>query len=86
MTNLIQLYTIHGPVLVDTGQLNSGRTQLSIYTKTGKRLIDTKRGEAMHKNGQGTTVHKDNLFACVGLAEENYQRITNEIRVQDDAE
>lgn len=34
----------------------------------------------MHKNGQGTTVHKDNLFASMILAEENYQRIMTEIR------
>lgn len=80
MPNLVKLFTIHGPLLVDSNQLASGRTQLSIYTKTGKRLIDTKRGEAMHKNGQGTTVHKDNLFASMILAEENYQRIMTEIR------
>jgi len=80
MPNLVKLFTIHGPLLVDSDQLASGRTQLSIYTKTGKRLIDTKRGEAMHKNGQGTTVHKDNLFASMILAEENYQRIMTEIR------
>lgn len=80
MPNLIKLYTIHGPKLIDSNQLASGRTQLSIYTRTGKRLIDTRRGESMHKNGEGTTVHKDNLFASMELAEANYKRIMADIR------
>lgn len=76
MANLVKLYTYNQCVLIDTTQLSSGRTQLTIYTLRGNRLYDTKRGQNM----PCCTVHKDNLFASKELAKENMDRIYKDMK------
>lgn len=74
--NLVKLYTIHGPLWVDTGQFNqSWRRCLTIYTSHGNRAEFTAKTEADRQRVMWG-VHRDNLFASRQLAEAQYQRIT----------
>lgn len=73
MPNLIKLYTRHGAIWVNTEQLARKRTQCSIYTSHGNRLIDTFKTKADY--AKGSTVHFDNLFATPELAKADSDRI-----------
>lgn len=77
--NLIALHTIHGQVIVSSKDLaNTNRKLLSIYTRTGRRLCDTPKGETMMRSGRGTSVHRDNLYASRQMAEDAYESIIQE--------
>ena len=68
MINLVKFHTINGSVYIDTEQLNSGITNLTIYTCRGNRLADTGKTK-MARTQTESWVHRDNLFASRDLAE-----------------
>lgn len=73
--NLVKLYTVHGPMWIDTAQLNGGRLHcLTIYTRTGRKLSDTARTKAAREDAS-YGVHPENLFASPALAAVNRERI-----------
>lgn len=76
--NLIRLYTVHGPMWIDTEQLARDRRSLTIYTARGNRAADTARTE-QERTRAAWGVHRDNLFASPALAEANYERIRQDI-------
>lgn len=80
MPNLVKLYTHNGTVWIDTAQHEIGRTQLTIYTSRGNRLCDTVRGQK--DNFNGTTVHRDNLFASKMLAYKHREAIYSDMRAR----
>ena len=56
----IRVRTVRGDVLaVSRAQYEAGRTQLSIYTATGKRLCDYY--ETMRWGRRPTTLHRANI-------------------------
>jgi hypothetical protein len=72
--NLVRLHTINGPMWIDTRQLNTARTHLTIYTRAGRKLSETARTAQARENAS-YGVHRDNLFASPELAEANHARI-----------
>lgn len=74
MVNLVKCYTINGSVYIDTEQLDSGITNLTIYTCRGNRLADTAKTKRARTQAE-SWVHRDNLFASRDLAEQNYNRV-----------
>jgi len=76
--NLVRLYTVNAPMYVDTRQLSSWCTRLTIYTKTGLKVSETARTKQARENAS-CGVHRDNLFASPELAEANHARILADI-------
>lgn len=72
--NLVKLYTTHGEMWIDTRQLASGRTLLTIYSSRGKRLKDVGRTEEIRMRAQ-YGVHRENLYATQELADADKDRI-----------
>jgi hypothetical protein len=61
LIDVISVYGRHHLVSVADFD-NKNRTQLPIYTKTGRRYSDTPRGIMDWKRGRGTThIHRDNI-------------------------
>ena len=79
--NLIRLYTLNALMYVDTRQLSSWRTRLTIYTKTGLKVSETARTKQARENAS-FGVHRDNLFASPELAEANHARIIADLYPQ----
>lgn len=77
--NLITLFTSHGPVHVDTAQLaRLGRTRLTMYTATGKKLSEVGRTKEIRERSQ-YGVHRDNLYASQALADAATDRLLAEL-------
>lgn len=68
MPNLVKLFTVHGPMYIDTKQLSGTKTLLTIYTSQGKRLKDVGRTQEIRERAM-YGVHRDNLYASHELAE-----------------
>jgi hypothetical protein len=76
--NLVRLYTINGPMLIDTLQLVMGRMILTIYSLNGKKRSESARTQ-QERDDASYGVHRDNLFASPALAEANHRRILADI-------
>ena len=68
--NIIKLFTIDGPIHIDSNQLNSNRRLLTIYTAEGDKMSYVAPTEKERENAS-YGVHRDNLFAT-----RNWQRRT----------
>ncbi len=66
--NLVRLYTAHGAVYIDTNQLKSGRSHLTIFTSRGNRLKDVGATKDVREFAM-YGVHRDNLYASQELAD-----------------
>ena len=67
MPNLVELYTVDGPMHIDTAQLARRRTHLTIYDGHGRRVKDAGRTRAIREAAE-YGVHFDNLYATQALA------------------
>lgn len=76
--NLVKLYTCHGAMHIDTGQLCGTRTLLTIFTSRGNRVKDVGATVEIRQRAE-FGVHRDNLFASMELALANRERIIAEI-------
>ena len=78
MANLVKLFTSHQSVFVDTAQLASGRTHLTIYTSHGNCLKDVGATQEIRENAR-YGVHRDNLYASKELADAATDAIFREL-------
>lgn len=68
MPNLVKLFTIRGPLMIDTRQLNDEHySVLTIYTLDGIRKVDAARDER-ERLLASYGVHRENLYASIELA------------------
>jgi hypothetical protein len=72
--NLVKLFTIDGPVWVDTRQLSGRRTLLTMYTARGNKCKDTGRTKDVREKA-AYGVHRDNLYATMELARAAYDAL-----------
>lgn len=72
--NIIKLFTIDGPIHIDSNQLNSNRRLLTIYTAEGDKMSYVAPTEKERENAS-YGVHRDNLFATQELAKADSDRI-----------
>lgn len=69
MPNLVKLFTIRGPLMVDTRQLNDETYSiLTIYTLDGMRKIDVARDDR-ERMLASYGVHRENLYGSIELAQ-----------------
>lgn len=76
--NIIKLFTVDGPIYIDSNQLNGPRKLLTIYTARGNKLSRVARTEK-ERESASYGVHRDNLFATQELAKADSDRIWREI-------
>jgi len=67
--NLVELFTVDGPMHIDITQLAGTRKLLTIYTADGHRLKDV-GVTADIREWASSGVHRDNLFASQELADD----------------
>lgn len=62
-TTLIKVTCVYGDVLQisKADYDNPTKTQLPFYTKTGKRFMDTQRGQRAFRHGKAVTIHRLNI-------------------------
>lgn len=66
--NIVELFWVEGPVYVDTAELaRLGKTRLTMYTATGKRLSEAGRTRTIRERAENG-IHRDNLYASLALA------------------
>lgn len=76
--NIIKLFTVDGPIHIDSNQLNGPRKLLTIYTAAGEKM---KHAAPTEKERESASfgVHRDNLFASQELAKADSDRVWREI-------
>ena len=76
--NLVKLYCRTTPMWIDTAQLNSPRTHLTIRNSRGDKMSDVARTRQKREDAS-YGVHRDNLFASPKLAKIASEKIWKEI-------
>lgn len=71
--NLVQLFTVNGPMWIDARQLAGSKTHLTIYTARGNKLKEVGRTKHIRENAE-LGVHRENLFASRELAEAAFEQ------------
>ncbi len=66
--NLVKMFTVHGAMYIDTNQLASGCSHLTIFTSRGNRLKDVGATQDVREFAM-YGVHRDNLYASQELAD-----------------